>query len=114
MLIRQNQMPCARAHRIFGFRANAIERLLQVPRCTTGWEGTIDLHHRRVEILQQALKLHIADKGRIQNQNFGLGTALIQHIFQIAKTGLQTHDPKFAQAVNRGIGHLAKVLPKEM
>ena len=81
---------------------------------TTGREGTINLYHRCVEIFQQTFKLHIANKGRVQNQDFSLRTALVEHIFQIAKTGLQTHDPKFAQAINRRIGHLAKVLPKEM
>ena len=87
---------------------------MQFPLSATSWEGTIDLYHRRVEIFQQAIKLHIADKGRVQHQNFGLRTALIQHIFQIAEACFQAHDPKLAQAINRGIGHLAKVLPKEM
>ena len=112
MMIGQHDMTRTRTHSIFSLRPDPLQRGVQS--AVAFLKGTIDLNQISIEILHQSLELGVAHKGAVHDQNLGLGTVLIQHVLQVAKAGLQAHDTEFAQAINRRIGDLTKVLTEEM
>ena len=58
--------------------------------------------------------LGVSDKGAVQNQDFGLRAAFVQHVFQVTETCFQRHHAIFTQTVNRWVRHLREVLAEIM
>ena len=67
LVISQNDMSSARAHRIFRFSPNAVQCRLQTARVASNWERTINLDHIGVKLFFQLLELRIRNKRAVQN-----------------------------------------------
>ena len=113
-MIGQNDVTCARAHRIFGFGADAGQFGLQRVSVARHREGTVDFNHICVELFDHLVPLGICHKGAVQNKNFGLRTVFVQHVFEVTKTRFQRHHAIFTQTVDGWVGDLAKVLAEIM
>ena len=115
VLIRQYEMARARAHCVFGLTANPVQRLSQGGRAGSSGECTVDLNQLIcAERAAQPRPLGIAKERAVEHDDLGLAAVFIQHILEVAKPRLKRHHPVFAQAVDRGVGHLAEVLTEEM
>ena len=112
VLVRQNEMPGARADGILCLCADPFQPLLQ--RVLAGCKGTVDLGHIGVELLDHLRPLGVAHEGAFEHQNLGLRARFIKHVLEVAEPGLQAHHPVFAQAVDRRVRHLAEILPEKM
>ncbi len=111
-LIRQNDVPSARAHSILSLCTNTRKTLLQSV-CAT-LKSTVNRHQISVEIARELIPLRVAHERAVEHENFGLSRAFVQHVLEVPKTRLKAHNAEFAKAINRRVGNLREVLTEEV
>ena len=114
MLVRQHQMPGARAHGILGLGADTLQPLAQIVQPGLRREGAVDEGHLIAELADHHVEFGIGDERAFQHQDFGLAGMFVQHVLEVAEARLQAHHPAFAQRIDGRVGDLAEVLAEEM
>ena len=107
-------MGAAGTHTFFGFAADAFNVAPEARFTFRNRKGAIHHASGGTHIGAHGVKLSIGQNGAVQHQHVALRRVFIKDIAKIAEPGLQRHHPRFTQAVNRRIGHLAEGLAEEM
>ena len=113
-LVGEDQVFAAAAHRVLGGAADGVDGLRQRVRARRGVEGAVDGVGAVAHVEAHRGELAIGQHRRVQLQEAGLVRRAFEDVAEIAEPGLQRHHPAFAQGVDRRVGDLAEILPKEV
>ena len=113
-LVGQDQMGYPGPHSLLGGEAQAPYRAAQGLRPTIRRKQAVEREKVRAEGAAQFGEAAAQQDGAVEQQVLRLRRALVQHVLEVAETGVQAHHPVFSQRIDGRIGHLREILPEEV
>ncbi|PAV93689.1 hypothetical protein WR25_16012 [Diploscapter pachys] len=103
VLVGQEQLALALAHRLFGFVADALDRGAQLFGAAIGVEGAVDFGRSACKMRAQPRPMLAGQHRRIEHEHAVALILGIEDVGEIAEARLERHDIAFAQGIDRRV-----------